>query len=131
MVSAFDQVGVSIQQAVITTIGHQVIDTFYITSDDHEKLLKSNFEESLKQALMSPSEIWYHYIHLKWLKKLDFNIDCDNLYKTLYPDDTEGSGPLKCRASLIRIKVLMPAHSEISGRESIRLDSSKVLARLF
>ena len=57
MVSAFDRVGVSIQQAVITTIGHQVIDTFYITSDDHEKLLKSNFEESLKQALMSPSEI--------------------------------------------------------------------------
>ncbi len=57
MVSAFDRVGVSIQQAVITTIGHQVIDTFYITTDDHEKLLKSNFEESLKQALMSPSEI--------------------------------------------------------------------------
>ena len=68
---------------------------------------------------------------MKWLKKFDFNIDCDNLYKILYPDDTEGSGPLKCRASLIRIKVLMPAHSEIYGRESIRLDSSKALARLF
>ena len=57
MVSAFDRVGVTIQQAVITTIGHQVIDTFYITPDDHEKIVKSNFEESLKQALMSPSEI--------------------------------------------------------------------------
>ena len=57
MVSAFDQVGVPIQQAVITTIGHQVIDTFYITPEDHEKLVKSNFEESLKQALMSPSDI--------------------------------------------------------------------------
>ncbi len=57
MVSAFDQVGVPIQQAVITTIGHQVIDTFYITPEDHEKLVKSNFEESLKESLMSPSEI--------------------------------------------------------------------------
>jgi len=57
MVSAFDRVGVPIQQAVITTIGHQVIDTFYITPDDYEKIVKSNFEESLKQALMSPSEI--------------------------------------------------------------------------
>ena len=57
MVSAFDRLEVVIQQAVITTIGHQVIDTFYITTDDHEKLLKSDFEESLKQALMSPSEI--------------------------------------------------------------------------
>jgi UTP:GlnB (protein PII) uridylyltransferase len=57
MVSAFDRAGVPIQQAVITTIGHQVIDTFYITTDDHKKLLKSDFEEKLKQALMSPSEI--------------------------------------------------------------------------
>ena len=57
MVSAFDQVGVPIQQAVITTIGHQVIDTFYITPEDHEKLVKSNFEESLKESLMSPSKI--------------------------------------------------------------------------
>ena len=30
MVSAFDRVGVPIQQAVITTIGHQVIDTFFL-----------------------------------------------------------------------------------------------------
>ena len=57
IVSAFDQVGVPIQQAVITTIGHQVIDTFYITPEDHEKLVKSDFEQSLKQALMSPTEI--------------------------------------------------------------------------
>jgi len=42
---------------VITTIGHQVIDTFYITPEDHEKLVKSDFEQSLKQALMSPTEI--------------------------------------------------------------------------
>jgi len=65
------------------------------------------------------------------LKKFDFNNDCDNLDKTLYPDDTEGSGPLKCRASFFRIKVLMPAPPGSSGRESIRLDSSKVLVRLF
>ena len=57
IVSAFDQVGVPIQQAVITTIGHQVIDTFYITPEDHEKLVKSDFEQSLKQALMSLTEI--------------------------------------------------------------------------
>ena len=57
IINAFDQVGVAIQQAVITTIGHQVIDTFYINSVDHEKLVKSNFEESLKESLMSPSEI--------------------------------------------------------------------------
>jgi len=57
IINAFDQVGVPIQQAVITTIGHQVIDTFYINSVDHEKLVKSNFEESLKESLMSPSEI--------------------------------------------------------------------------
>ena len=57
IVSAFDHVGVSIQQAVITTIGHQVIDTFYITSKDHDKLIMTDFEESLKQSLISPSEI--------------------------------------------------------------------------
>ena len=57
MVSAFDYVGVTIQQAVITTIGHQVIDTFYITPSDHKKIVKSDFEESLKQVLMSPSVI--------------------------------------------------------------------------
>jgi UTP:GlnB (protein PII) uridylyltransferase len=57
MVSAFDHVQVPIQQAVITTIGHQVIDTFYITPSDHKKIVKSDFEESLKQVLMSPSEI--------------------------------------------------------------------------
>ena len=57
IVTAFDNAGVQIQQAVITTIGHQVIDTIYITPKDHEKLKKSNFEESLKLALMSPSEI--------------------------------------------------------------------------
>ena len=57
IVDAFDNLGIQIQQAVITTIGHQVIDTIYITSKDNEKLEKSNFEESLKQAIMSPSEI--------------------------------------------------------------------------
>ena len=57
IVSAFDRAQVTIQQAVISTIGHQVIDTFYITAEDHEKLLRSNFEESLKLALTSPSEI--------------------------------------------------------------------------
>ena len=42
---------------MITTIGHQVIDTFYIKPSDLEKLRLSDFEEYLKQSLMSPSEI--------------------------------------------------------------------------
>jgi len=58
------------------------------------------------------------------LKKFDFNNDCDNLDKTLYPDDTEGSGPLKCRASFFRIKVLMPAPPEFP--EGSRYDSIRV-----
>ncbi|GIT03074.1 MAG: hypothetical protein CM1200mP28_03330 [Deltaproteobacteria bacterium] len=37
MVNAFDHVNVPIQQAVISTIGHQVIDTFYILPSDHKK----------------------------------------------------------------------------------------------
>ena len=53
----FERVGIKIQQAVITTIGHQVIDTFYIKPSDLEKLRLSDFEEYLKQSLMSPSEI--------------------------------------------------------------------------
>ena len=57
MVNAFDHVNVPIQQAVISTIGHQVIDTFYILPSDHEKIVESDFEESLKQVLMSPSEM--------------------------------------------------------------------------
>ena len=57
MVNAFEHVNVSIQQAVISTIGHQVIDTFYILPSDHEKIVRSDFEESLKQVLRSPSEI--------------------------------------------------------------------------
>ncbi|MBC8257682.1 MAG: protein-PII uridylyltransferase [SAR324 cluster bacterium] len=57
MINAFDHFGVPIQQAVITTIGHQVIDTFYITPADHKKIIKSDFEEYLKQSLMRPSEI--------------------------------------------------------------------------
>ena len=57
MVNAFDHVNVTIQQAVISTIGHQVIDTFYIIPSDQEKIVGSDFEESLKQGLMSPSEI--------------------------------------------------------------------------
>ena len=57
MVYAFERVDVKIQQAVITTIGHQVIDTFYIKPDDLEKLNLSDYEEYLKQSLMSPSEI--------------------------------------------------------------------------
>ena len=57
MVYAFERVDVKIQQAVITTIGHQVIDTFYIKPDDLEKLNLSDYEEYMKQSLMSPSEI--------------------------------------------------------------------------
>ena len=57
MVNAFDHVNVTIQQAVISTIGHQVIDTFYILPSDQEKIVGSDFEESLKHVLLSPSEI--------------------------------------------------------------------------
>ena len=57
IVNAFENIGIQIQQAVITTIGHQVIDTFYIKPEDSKKLKNSNLEESLKQALISPSEI--------------------------------------------------------------------------
>ena len=57
MVNAFEHVNVTIQQAVISTIGHQVIDTFYILPSDQEKIVGSGFEESLKQVLMEPSEI--------------------------------------------------------------------------
>ncbi|MEL0343999.1 MAG: protein-PII uridylyltransferase, partial [Deltaproteobacteria bacterium] len=57
IIYAFERVGIKIQQAVITTIGHQVIDTFYIKPSDLEKLRLSDFEEYLKQSLMSPSEI--------------------------------------------------------------------------
>ena len=57
IIYAFERVGIKIQQAVITTIGHQVLDTFYIKPSDLEKLRLSDFEEYLKQSLMSPSEI--------------------------------------------------------------------------
>ncbi len=57
MVEAFERIGAKIQQAVITTIGHQVIDTFYLSPEDHRKLRKSDFEEHLKHSMMSPSEI--------------------------------------------------------------------------
>ena len=57
IIYAFERVGIKIHQAVITTIGHQVIDTFYIKPSDLEKLRLSDFEEYLKQSLMSPSEI--------------------------------------------------------------------------
>ena len=57
MVNAFDQANVNIQQAVISTIGHQVIDTFYILPSDQEKIIGSDFEESIKRVLMGPSEI--------------------------------------------------------------------------
>ena len=57
IVNAFENIGIHIQQAVITTIGHQVIETIYIRPEDSKKLKNSNLEESLKQALISPSEI--------------------------------------------------------------------------
>ena len=57
MVDAFERIDVRIQQAVITTIGHQVIDTFYITPEDQQKLVHSDFEEYFKQSLMSSTEI--------------------------------------------------------------------------
>jgi len=61
------------------------------------------------------------------LKKFDFNFDCDRIYEILYPDDTEGSGPLKCRASCFSIKVLMPALRKVS--EGSRYDSIRVKCR--
>ena len=57
MVHAFERVNVNIQQAVITTIGHQVMDTFYVTNEEMRKLKESDFEEFFKKSLMSKIEI--------------------------------------------------------------------------
>ena len=46
IVNAFEKIGIQIQQAVITTIGHQVIDTFYITREDNKKLNKTAIMEN-------------------------------------------------------------------------------------
>ncbi len=48
MTETFDWVGVTIQQSLISTTGHQVADYFYVTADDYYKLRNSNFEEILK-----------------------------------------------------------------------------------
>ncbi|MBF0278064.1 MAG: protein-PII uridylyltransferase [SAR324 cluster bacterium] len=45
---AFDRVGVSIQQALVTTTGTQVNDYFYVTEEDFAILKSSKFEEILK-----------------------------------------------------------------------------------
>ena len=45
---AFERVGVTIQQALVTTTGNQVNDYFYVTKEDLHRLKNSNFEEILK-----------------------------------------------------------------------------------
>lgn len=44
---AFDLFDVEVCQALITTIGNQVVDYFYLTPDDYERLRASSFEEVL------------------------------------------------------------------------------------
>jgi UTP:GlnB (protein PII) uridylyltransferase len=50
---AFDQVGVSIQQTLITTTGAHVNDYFYVTEIDFERLKNSKFEEILKTRFLN------------------------------------------------------------------------------
>ncbi len=49
----FDQVGVSIQQTLITTTGAHVNDYFYVTETDFERLKNSEFEEILKTRFLN------------------------------------------------------------------------------
>ena len=50
---AFDQIGVSIQQTLITTTGSHVNDYFYVTEIDCERLKNSKFEEILKTRFLN------------------------------------------------------------------------------
>lgn len=50
---AFDRVGVTIQQALVTTTGNQVNDYFYVTEDDCDTLRNSKFEEILKLRFLN------------------------------------------------------------------------------
>jgi UTP:GlnB (protein PII) uridylyltransferase len=51
MAHAFEAVNVPIQQSLITTTGHQVMDMFYINPEDLERLQQSDFEEILRNTL--------------------------------------------------------------------------------
>ena len=42
---AFDLYDVEIQQSLITTTGNQVVDYFYLTAEDYERLRASSFQE--------------------------------------------------------------------------------------
>jgi UTP:GlnB (protein PII) uridylyltransferase len=44
---AFDLFDVEVQSSLITTIGNQVVDYFYLTPQDYEHLRTSRFEEVL------------------------------------------------------------------------------------
>jgi UTP:GlnB (protein PII) uridylyltransferase len=44
---AFDLFDAEVQQALITTIGNQVVDYFYLRPEDYERLRNSRFEEVL------------------------------------------------------------------------------------
>ena len=44
---AFDLFDVEVQQSLITTIGNQVMDYFYLNKEDYERLQASTFEEVL------------------------------------------------------------------------------------
>lgn len=54
IVEAFDQVGVPIHQALVTTTGHLVTDYFYVTEEDCQRLIDSEFEEILKIRFSNP-----------------------------------------------------------------------------
>ncbi|MBF0351058.1 MAG: protein-PII uridylyltransferase [SAR324 cluster bacterium] len=57
MARAFDNAGIHIQQSLITTIGHQVADYFYVTREDFNRIRETDFEEVLKSFFLHPTEI--------------------------------------------------------------------------
>ena len=50
---AFDLFNVEIQQSLITTVGNQVVDYFYLLPEDYERLRTSRFEEVLIRLVHS------------------------------------------------------------------------------
>ncbi len=51
MAHAFETVNVPVRQSLITTTGHQVMNTFYIDPQDLDRLQHSDFEELLRHSL--------------------------------------------------------------------------------
>ena len=49
----FDLYGVSLEQALITTTGNQVVDYFYLDPEEYERLRNSSFEEAFVRTMNS------------------------------------------------------------------------------